>query len=307
MSHTSNPGNVTLSYGGVARNVCEVLVDKLGVRDALFISAIGNDQFGNLLKHDLGQTIKLDLAGIITGDNRTAVYNCIMDETGEMIAAIADMDIFEKDLTPQNVLSILKPKLQTKVDGLIFLDGNISVNVFQTIDEIVKQNPNYSVFFDPTSVPKSIKPIDANCLCQMTYIKPNEDELVFMAKHLQKKLGSKKNIENIDDCLDLLILQGGVKHILLTRGPKGVIYAKKGPKGVQKQYFKALDLPSHVPANVTGCGDSFCAGFIYGIIHGKTVEDSIVMGTRAAHMTLQSPFSVHPLLSVEHLLGIKQV
>jgi pseudouridine kinase len=301
ITHTSNPGTVELSYGGVARNVCEVLVDKLQVTDSLFISAIGNDQFGHLLKSHLGNSMKLDLEGIITGSSRTAVYNCIMDERGEMIGAIADMDILEKDITANQVEKILKSRMSGTGNRVIFLDGNLSVNVLKTVSELVKNSQNYSIFFDPTSVPKSIKPIDADCLAQMTYIKPNEDEIFAMAKHLQTKIGSKFNLNSLDSCIDLLILKGGVKHILLTCGPKGVIYATRQNSKIVKKKFDAFKLPKNARVNVTGCGDNFCGGFIYGITYGHSIEKSIQMGMKAAHLTLQSPFAVHPDLNVKSL------
>jgi sugar/nucleoside kinase (ribokinase family) len=40
-------------------------------------------------------------------------------------------------------------------------------------------------------------------------------------------------------------------------------------------------------------------GFLYGIITGKTIEESIRYGLRAAQLTLQSQYSVYPGLNTE--------
>jgi pseudouridine kinase len=290
VSMTSNPGPVKLSFGGVARNVAEVL-KKLQV-DAFLVSAVGNDDFGNLLKNHLKEE-KFDLQGIITGSNRTAVYNCIMDEKGEMISAIADMDILE-EISPQHVERVLKLKMISNGKRTIFLDGNVSIGVFQTVARLAKES-NYNIFFDPTSVPKSVKPIDAKCLGDLTFIKPNEDELFAMAKRV------KKNVKSMDDCMELLLRQG-VKHVLLTRGDKGVVYATLVNNKMKKQFFNTFPLPPNSTRNVTGCGDNFCGGFLFGITNDYSIEKSIVLGMRAAHLTLQLPYAVHPDLSVNSIL-----
>ena len=48
---SSNIGDVSISVGGVGRNITECLV-KLGVRDTMFISIIGKDYHGRLCLED---------------------------------------------------------------------------------------------------------------------------------------------------------------------------------------------------------------------------------------------------------------
>ncbi|KAL0479044.1 pseudouridine synthase/ kinase [Acrasis kona] len=300
IANTSNPGSVNLTFGGVARNVHEVLVSKLNVENVMFITAVGSDSFGKLITSHLGGS-----GDIAVGPNRTAVYNCVMDHTGEMTSAIADMDVLECDLTPQHVHNVLSKKLNTIGQRVVFLDGNPSVQVFEKVCEMCPNN--YLLFFDPTSIPKCTKPIIAKCLDRIDYIKPNQDELFAMSLYLYEEIGTRPevkelNIRDINDCLKLLIVYGGVKNILLTLGADGVIFAKKSKNNsIYKKHFPTFPMKASDRVNVTGCGDNFCGGFIYGIGNGYNVEESILMGMRAAHLTLQSPFAVHPLLNTEYI------
>ena len=87
----SNPGAVTLTPGGVGRNIAHDL-RLLGV-EVKFLTAFGGDSHAQLLRNDcveLGMDLScaLDVPG-----GRTSTYLYITDERGEMQLGLCDTDI----------------------------------------------------------------------------------------------------------------------------------------------------------------------------------------------------------------------
>ena len=115
----SNPGDVHISPGGVARNVAENL-SRLGVSCRL-ITAVGDDQYGRFLMQcstDAG----IDTRGVHQLEQLpTSTYLSILDNTGDMQVALSDMRIMDELgadlLTPHK--SIIAQS------SLLILDANL--------------------------------------------------------------------------------------------------------------------------------------------------------------------------------------
>jgi len=300
---TSNPGVVSLSFGGVARNVCEVLSRLLQSQqvDAKtlplnFITAVGADTFGSSLKEHLGRDLKIqnrDATVLVNRNNRSAIYNCLLDETGELVAAVADMQILVDTNTTKHIGHALNTVLQTKKNPIIFLDSNSSVEAMDLIGKAVENNPA-TIFLDPTSVPKSKQAVMAKILSKVTFIKPNEHELFSIVEcFLGKKI--KKNEKGVHECLNVLLRKAGTKHVLLTQGPKGVMHATLVDGKVAIKAYPALEKRmdrADALANVTGCGDNFSGGFLFGLYSNQPIETCIRFGMRASRLALESAKSV---------------
>lgn len=162
--HTSNPGNISYSYGGVGRNIAEGIA-QLGTSTPYLVTAIGNDPNGvNLMRDCKSKGINMAFATQSTSNHSTAVYSAVHDHTGDLVVAIAAMDIFQRLLTP-NVLKAqghLQNILKSSCE-LVVLDGNISIELFSTVSAFCSQY-DIPIFFEPTSVPKCTLPIASNCL-----------------------------------------------------------------------------------------------------------------------------------------------
>lgn len=267
----------------IIRNVIEVLI-KLNT-NPFMITAIGkNDSFGAILKDHL-ISLGLDTRGILySKKNSTGLYNCIINNENDLEYGIADMDIFN-EITPK-IIDGFENKIIPS--SIVFMDCNLSIETMKKIGEIceIYKTP---LFVDPTSVPKSLKFVQGNLLKFITFLKPNEDELFAISNEiLQKKTNS------IEEGIKV-ILDKGVKNIILTRGEKGVVFANKN--GIKK--FEALKTKV---VNTTGAGDNFCGGFIFGITRNHSIEESIMLGQRASRLAISTEHSVHPNLSDKVLL-----
>ena len=100
-SNTTSPGRVSLSMGGVARNVAEACQRILNAcssdlrKATMLVSLIGKDHFGRLLLEDV-QQLGMRTDGIMqSGQSSTACCNMVLDVTGDLVGGVADMRIIE--------------------------------------------------------------------------------------------------------------------------------------------------------------------------------------------------------------------
>ena len=107
--HSTSPGTITLSSGGVGRNIVEaahrVLVSQGLPSAAVLLSAVGNDVFGNLLVEGMAELgMRTDgLEVIPQEDKRTAVCSMVFDGAGGLIGGVADMEIM--NVVNENLVS----------------------------------------------------------------------------------------------------------------------------------------------------------------------------------------------------------
>ena len=274
-SKDSNPGKMRISFGGVGRNIAEN-ISRLGVGVEL-ITALGDDFYAAELERYCKLTgIELRHALKVSGAN-TSTYLCINTAEGDMAVAVNDMGIYES-LTPRYIET--KLSIINKGRSLV-LDGNIPRNTL----EFLAAHSEVKIFAEPVSVAKAVK--FENILNRIFLMKPNKLELEMLS-------GVK-----IDDEADLeraagVLLDKGVKHLVISMGADGVYYAG----GDVRKHIKSL--PCRV-VNTTGCGDALFGGIIWGINAGKSVEEAINYGLAAAAACIEHDGTVGSDLSQELL------
>ncbi|KAK2461952.1 hypothetical protein APHAL10511_006415 [Amanita phalloides] len=185
--NSTMPGTVSLTLGGVARNIAETAhrvltsIPRTLPGPPLLISSVGNDAFGKLLTHKT-RNIGMRTDGLLRSpsNQRTAVCNMVLDNQGELIGGVADMGITEA-LDSKNILPIID-KIRPDI---IVLDGNLTPTTLTAVVEHCALQ-GIKVFFEPTSVIKSVSilPAITSCLDKMqleiapvTFASPNILEL----------------------------------------------------------------------------------------------------------------------------------
>ncbi|KAH8100660.1 indigoidine synthase A-like protein, partial [Cristinia sonorae] len=187
VTHSTVPGAVTMSLGGVGRNMAEAAHRKLTatsttfINDTVLVSAIGRDSFGRLLSDETKQ-IGMRTDGFInTISGRTAVCNLILDTCGGLTGGIADMDIIHS-LDGDVVLGALNKY----TPELVAVDGNLSEKALASVVQFCNKR-HIPVFFEPTSVTKSARILPAIASSTAThppisFASPNLLELAHMYK-----------------------------------------------------------------------------------------------------------------------------
>lgn len=166
---TSNPGTAQQSFGGVGRNIAEAVASTLKMENRCdtsvqMVSVVGDDAYGSSLMqhtHDLG----IDVSNVLRDTNnlRTASYTAVHDHSGDLLVAVADMDILKS-------ISVtgLRAALQNATGRMtVVADGNMSMETFSELIEM-KSDHHFRLFFEPTSVPKCTLPVLAQCLNEVT-------------------------------------------------------------------------------------------------------------------------------------------
>ncbi|KAI3448054.1 hypothetical protein Pfo_004719 [Paulownia fortunei] len=316
---TTTPGKVLYALGGVARNVAECML-KLGAKPYM-ISAIG-----------------FDLAGIRRSqDIETAVVCNIFDGKGELAAAVASVESIEKFLTPE---WIQKFKFNICSAPVLMVDANLSPPALLASCRMAAECGT-PVWFEPVSVTKSKRV--ASIVKNLTYTSPNEDELVAMAnavcpgdKFLSIQRDSSSFKFSIESLFQLLkspiwvLLEKGIKVVIVTLGPDGVFLCFKAINGVEKcdsmknepfslsrKLYEAINLscpPSrilgapmsrgsyyiaiHFPAlsasvvRLTGAGDCLVGGTIASLCAGLDIMQSVAVGIAAAKGAVETESNV---------------
>ncbi|KAI0651934.1 indigoidine synthase A-like protein [Trametes meyenii] len=187
--HTTAPGVVSLTAGGVGRNVAEaahrILTSyskDLSSATAL-VSPIGEDAFGHLLVSETKQ-IGLRTDSLIRIPNaRTAVCNMVLDSVGGLTGGVADMDVI-RTLDASKIIT----ELDKHCPAIMALDANMSHETLKSLILYANKH-NILSFFEPTSVPKStaVFPAVAAALntasisrAPVTFATPNVLELAHM-------------------------------------------------------------------------------------------------------------------------------
>ena len=92
----SNPGDIAVMPGGVARNMAETLA-RLGLTTIL-IAAIGRDALGERLLAET-RAAGVDMKSVLRGRFATGGYAAVLNHEGELLIGVADMAATRR-LTP---------------------------------------------------------------------------------------------------------------------------------------------------------------------------------------------------------------
>ncbi|PSS37686.1 hypothetical protein PHLCEN_2v510 [Hermanssonia centrifuga] len=172
--HSTTPGSVSMTLGGVGRNIAEAAHRILTAssstlsRATVLVSPVGQDSFGRLLTEEIGR-LGMRTDGIFNVDSgRSAVCNMILDGSGGLISGVADMGITER-FDPKIAIEAIA-KYRPKI---VAVDGNLSELCLGAVIGYCKAN-NIGVFFEPTSIVKSTRILSAiaTSLKQSTQVGP---------------------------------------------------------------------------------------------------------------------------------------
>jgi len=128
---SSTPGTVQQSFGGVGRNVAEAMA-RLH-RQPVMVTHVGRDSLGDALVENMRATgitpaLARDVCPEHTpSDSRTGVYNAVLDEAGDLVAAIADMEAFDH-VAPHTVQACVN---YINSAPLVVVDGNVPEETIQ--------------------------------------------------------------------------------------------------------------------------------------------------------------------------------
>ncbi|MHB2019591.1 MAG: carbohydrate kinase family protein [Candidatus Xenobia bacterium] len=283
VAHTSNPGRVDMSAGGVARNIAENLA-RLDVRSVL-LAAFGKDPWGDMLLDSTRESGVEVGHSLIVSDVPTSLFVALMNHRGDLDSAIADMSIIDS-LTPDY--------LQQKEDVLrqsefLVLDADLPRESLIWLTRFGRQH-GIPLCVEPVSCAKAQRIVDL--LPDISMVTPNREEAeVLVGFPLEDMKGiSEAGAE---------LLRRGVQWVIITLGPEGVYVASEG----QARFLPSI---ATIVADSVGAGDALTSGVVCGLVHKKPFFESVRMGIAAATMTLMTRDAVSRSLSWKALQEVME-
>lgn len=266
----SNPGDISITYGGVGRNIAHNLC-KLGV-PVKFITAIGGDVLGADMIQNC-RDIGMDTSCVLKiPEESSSMYLYINNDNGDMEMAIDHMTICSK-ITPEYIDSL--SDVINAADAVV-MDANISDETFMKLKSICK----VPIYIDPVStvLAERVKP----GLDGIDTIKPNTLEAEYLTGMTVKTEADYKAAASA-------ILDMGVRRVFMSMGSEGMLAAARDKNGDDKMYIVG-EYPADVVCT-TGAGDSATAAIVW----ASTVfadEDSLVTASKAANVVAAMTVSV---------------
>ena len=271
----SNPGTVSMSMGGVGRNIAHNLA-LLGA-DVRMLTAMGDDLYGQKIATactELG--IDMSHAQKLPGQS-TSTYLYIAAPDGDMVMAISDMSVCDR-IDPEYLAANLTTLQNARV---VVADANIPVESLIFLAANCK-NP---LFIDPVSTVKAVKlrPI----LSKIHTLKPNR---------LEAELLSGIPIRSKEDVAKAarVLLDMGIQRVFISMGADGV-YAADG-----SEELWLPNLPGSM-VNTTGCGDAFMGALVWAHLEGLDLKQSALAGLAAGSIAMESSQTINPNMSEENL------
>ena len=268
----SNPGKLSISYGGVGRNIAENLA-RLSAR-AAFISAAGDDFVGRSAARLL-EELGADTSHVrfLDGEN-TAMNLSVRNIAGDMELAISNTDVLER-ISPAFIEEAMDAMQNA---GIVALDADLTE---ETLAWAADRLTDIPLFLDPVSEIKAeraraligsfhtIKPdrAEAEVLCGMQIL--SEDALMAAGDWFSRQ---------------------GVRRIFITMGPGGVYYKEGAEEGILR--------PGPVSVvNAAGAGAAFSAAVLDGHLKKLSVRETARYGMAAAAVAMESRAAVNPAMS----------
>ncbi len=275
MPETSTPGRVSLSPGGVARNVAHGLA-QLGVPVRL-IGCVGTDPLSEwVLSRTADAGVDVSTVDRVPGTG-SGVYVSLL-AAGELHSAVSDMGGIDS-LDPERLVALLDTAGQAGAGGgepkpaALVLDLNVSAPAAAAAVRWAN-TAGVPVVVEPVSVAKAVRL--AGVAGQVEVVTPNLAEA---------------------RALRVLPTGPSIARWVVTRGRFGAGYWENGTSAAQ--------LVSAAPVatvNANGAGDAFLAGLVAGRVRGLPWPEAVRWGVAAGRITAGSPQSVAPGLSADAIL-----
>jgi len=266
----SNPGTLREEVGGGAFNALRSAVRR-GAEGALF-SVRGGNASGNAVADAIVRSGIVDLSAVFL-DRATASYTALLDSGGEVIAALADMELYEAAFPKQ----VRRAKLREAIAGAdaVLCDANLPPAALERLPELTSGKPLFAIAVSPAKVTRL-----AGCLGAISCL--------FMNLREAGVLGGGAPTDDIRTTVGRL-RDSGLARGVITSGAESVTA------------FDASGLVSLTPpvprriVDVTGAGDALAGTAAVALLDGVPLGEAMRQGAAAAMLAIECRSSVPDL------------
>ena len=269
-----NAGRVEYVHGGVARNVVEDIAN-VELRPT-FLSIVDDSPMGKAVIEKLNNH-KVNTDYVLTRPDGMGTWLAVFDNNGDVAGSISK----RPNMYP--IAELLEEKgdeIFSKVPSVVLEVGLDKEIIKGTLSLAQKHNVKTFALVANMSIAAERRDL----LQQFDCVICNQQEagILFLDDY------EDKSPEEMRDILAERIAAANIASMVVTMGADGAVYAnRQGELGIcpaKKVHVK----------DTTGAGDSFCAGVAIGMTYGKTMAESVEIGTTLAASVITSSENVCP-------------
>lgn len=278
IARDSNPGSISIGYGGVGRNIAHNL-RMLDVPVKL-ISTVGEDALGRDLLEDC-RNLGIDISDVLIDRNETSsMYMYINDVEGDMALALCHVKI-DSLLTPE----YFRDKMDTINNAkCVVIDCNLSPEAF----EYLAKNCTAPIFVDPVSQTHAHK-IGDN-LGYIHTIKPNALEAEYLTDMTIRTVEDAKSAANS-------LIETGIERVFLSMDKDGILAA-------DREHMVMVPCCPTDMVCTTGAGDSSMAAIVWSYYNDvKDIAEVAKAANAVASLTIESVETINPLLNKQSVIN----
>lgn len=274
--HTSNPVSSKMSIGGVIHNIAENL-GRLGCSVSL-MTLLGDDLSGEQIIQASRQIMKLHAADRVPGA-ATGSYMAILDQTGNLMMGLADMDIYER----MNREWMASHRIHLQGSRMIVADCNAALSGLEYLIAFSRDEKTDLAVIGVSAPKMKRLPRDLRGI-YLGVFNRDETQAYFMTQETDIRL-----------LAQLWIERAGLSNVVVTAGENGYAF------GNQSGIFTAPAVKVDKIEDVTGAGDAFSGGIIYGLLQGRPLNEAVCYGAVNASETIKVKESVRKNLTEQIL------
>ena len=263
----TNIGRVTMTHGGVCRNVCEDFANQ-GL-DTSFVSMTDRSSMGREIRDHLAE-LGVDLRHLLFSEGGMGIWLAVLDEHGELMGSISQQPDFSE---LENYIRRCGEEIIAEADCVV-LEIDMNAGIARMVLEMAARHD------------KPVYAIVGNMCVILKHPEFLHHVRCFICNEIEagRLFGVDLRASNPEEMLVLLpgrAKQAGIRSMVVTMGPEGAVFFD-GDTG---------DI-GHCPAvptkmvDSTGAGDAFFAGTVMALNRGLSLRGAVQTGARLAAETI---------------------
>ncbi len=271
--------DIRLSFGGNALNE-SVVLSRLGV-NAELITKLGDDESGKKVLDFISDNgISTDKVKMASG-LKTAINVVLIDQLGERFF-LTDPDTNLRKMEYDDIACHTDAMADMVCFPCMFTSPLMGIPEMSSLFDGIKSKSGRTLILDMTNAKNNETIYDMKEIFARTdYFLPNEEELMSISCGLSPEEAARQ------------ILSWGTRAVVIKRGGRDTLLCfDEGIIPVPVYKVEKV-------ADTTGAGDSFGAGFIYGLTKGMSIRDCVLFGNATASCTIEKTGATDGISSIQ--------
>ena len=276
-----NVGRIEYIHGGVARNVVEDIAN-IELRPT-YMGIVDDTPMGDAVVAKL-RNHKVNCDYVLTIPDGMGTWLAVFDNNGDVAGSISK----RPNMLP--LVGLMEEKGDEIFSGVdsVVLEVDLDKEIVKKVLELAKKHgKKLSALVSNMSIAVERRDFLQQFDC---FICNRQEAGMFFIDDY-----TGKSREELRDILADKVQQARIPAMVVTMGSDGAVYAScEGEKGI-------CPAKNVQVKDTTGAGDAFCAGVSIGLTYGKSLADSIEIGSSLAASVISSSENVCPRFMPQEL------